>query len=112
MQLMLKREGALCALTLRDEADPNQYLDAAFPTQLRLCSMKTAFLILPLLALLGEELKFRLGAASQISSALVPRISAHIKEIRFCDSIVVIKKREHQRLPYSERETSPSKSSS
>jgi hypothetical protein len=50
-----------------------------------------------------SESRFRLGASTRIPSATVPRISACIKEISFRDSIVIIKKSTHQRLPTSQQ---------
>ncbi|MEO8037140.1 MAG: class I SAM-dependent methyltransferase [Betaproteobacteria bacterium] len=48
------------------------------------------------------EKKFRLGGPDQLVSVAVPRISAHIKEINFHDSIVVIRKQSQKRLPASQ----------
>ena len=50
-------------------------------------------------AVLHSELDYRLEHEAQVPSLAVPRISAQIREIRFFDSIVVIRKRPIGALP-------------
>jgi hypothetical protein len=53
-------------------------------------------------ALQPSEPAYRLGSADRRASLTVPRIAAHIKEISFRDSIVVIRKKPAGRLPGSQ----------
>lgn len=53
-------------------------------------------------ALQPGEWSYRVGSAGRRSSLTVPRIAAHIREISFRDSIVVIRKKAAGRLPGSQ----------
>lgn len=48
------------------------------------------------------ERKFRLNGPDQVAAIDVPRISAHLKEVSFHDSIILIRKSPLQRLPVSQ----------